>query len=523
MRALLSGLDWGELLSWVAPPLLGAVIGYVTNAIAIRMLFRPLREWRVLGLRVPLTPGVIPRQRHELAESIARMVSRELLTEDAVRRQLASEGFRRRLEENIRSLLEELTQRPLSGLRGANHELFFQAAEQFLREVLQGFFASKSFIHGARSIVERVVGSLGDKKVEDLFALQEVGPFVERRLLPLLADAETRQRLVRAVQRWAERRREDQRPLAQWIPEGAVAALSEMAGALFPSLFAALFQWLDEGQTREDLSRRGKRLLREVLERLNVVQRFLLSAAQYDRTLEEKMPAIVEDAVRHLRQYADSPQTRQRLQGVVARGLETLRNRPIAELGRGLPGKGLADLLDRWLAGLAAEPERVAEWARNVAAALQGRSLRELAARYLRLQETELSEFAANRVLEYLSRPETSQTIAAEVLGFSRRYLQEHESSSLAQMLHLSAELLQRAAAYLAERILRIVDARLPAFIESFDVRRLVVDKIDKLDVAQVERLLLIVIAKHLKWINLFGGLLGALIGLAQLGLRLLR
>ena len=64
------------------PPALGAVIGYVTNDIAIRMLFRPLREKRILGARVPLTPGIIPKQRFTLAESIGRMVSEHLINEE---------------------------------------------------------------------------------------------------------------------------------------------------------------------------------------------------------------------------------------------------------------------------------------------------------------------------------------------------------------------------------------------------------------------------------------------------------
>ena len=41
----------------------------------------------------------------------------------------------------------------------------------------------------------------------------------------------------------------------------------------------------------------------------------------------------------------------------------------------------------------------------------------------------------------------------------------------------------------------------------------MVVAKIDGLDIQSVEQLLLMVIAKHLKWINLFGGIIGALIG----------
>jgi len=52
-----------QFLPYLIPPLLGALIGYVTNYIAIRMLFRPLKAWWFLGVRIPMTPGIIPGKR----------------------------------------------------------------------------------------------------------------------------------------------------------------------------------------------------------------------------------------------------------------------------------------------------------------------------------------------------------------------------------------------------------------------------------------------------------------------------
>ncbi|HOV64758.1 MAG TPA: DUF445 family protein, partial [Spirochaetia bacterium] len=81
-----------KLLPWIMPPLLGAIIGYVTNAIAISMLFRPYTEKRIFGIKVPFTPGIIPKQRDKLSVSIAEMVERELLTPDALKKQVLSPG-----------------------------------------------------------------------------------------------------------------------------------------------------------------------------------------------------------------------------------------------------------------------------------------------------------------------------------------------------------------------------------------------------------------------------------------------
>ena len=54
------------VLKYLARPLVGAVIGYFTNFIAVKMLFFPKREIRVFGKRLPFTPGAIPKGKERL-------------------------------------------------------------------------------------------------------------------------------------------------------------------------------------------------------------------------------------------------------------------------------------------------------------------------------------------------------------------------------------------------------------------------------------------------------------------------
>ena len=49
-----------ELVSVLLPPLIGGVIGYITNDLAIKMLFRPYKAVYIGAWRVPFTPGIVP-------------------------------------------------------------------------------------------------------------------------------------------------------------------------------------------------------------------------------------------------------------------------------------------------------------------------------------------------------------------------------------------------------------------------------------------------------------------------------
>lgn len=76
-----------------------ALIGGVTNHLAIRMLFRPRRPWHIGRWRVPFTPGLIPKRKEEIAASLGRVVAGYLVTSDALGELLESRPFAERLAE----------------------------------------------------------------------------------------------------------------------------------------------------------------------------------------------------------------------------------------------------------------------------------------------------------------------------------------------------------------------------------------------------------------------------------------
>jgi uncharacterized membrane protein YheB (UPF0754 family) len=65
-------------------PLLGALIGYLTNLLAIAMLFRPHHQKRVGRFVLPFTPGLIPKQRRQLAKKIGEVLGETVLTREAL-------------------------------------------------------------------------------------------------------------------------------------------------------------------------------------------------------------------------------------------------------------------------------------------------------------------------------------------------------------------------------------------------------------------------------------------------------
>ncbi|MBN3905168.1 MAG: DUF445 domain-containing protein [Nostoc sp. NMS1] len=105
-------MDWSHLWLYVSPPVLGGIIGYFTNDIAIKMLFRPYRAIYIAGRRVPFTPGLIPRNQERLALNISKTIMGSLLTpqelQNLARRLLQTERVQAAILWLLRLAIEQI-------------------------------------------------------------------------------------------------------------------------------------------------------------------------------------------------------------------------------------------------------------------------------------------------------------------------------------------------------------------------------------------------------------------------------
>ncbi len=130
--------------------MIGAVIGGMTNSLAIKMLFRPYKEIRIGGWRVPFTPGLIPKRHDELSTQLGRMVVQYLLTAEGLGKKLKSTAFVSSVtawlqgevlkmlhsEISIAEFLEKQVhvQQPKEKLKGKTEALIANGLERFFKE-----------------------------------------------------------------------------------------------------------------------------------------------------------------------------------------------------------------------------------------------------------------------------------------------------------------------------------------------------------------------------------------------------
>lgn len=94
-------------LTYILAPLVGGFIGYITNDIAIRMLFRPHTAKYVFGYRVPFTPGLIPKEKGRIADAIGVVISENLMNSEVLQKYLLSEEMLTKINTAISDFFEK--------------------------------------------------------------------------------------------------------------------------------------------------------------------------------------------------------------------------------------------------------------------------------------------------------------------------------------------------------------------------------------------------------------------------------
>ena len=94
--------------------LVAAFVGGITNHFAIKMLFHPRKKIMIGKFRVPFTPGLIPKRREDIAESLGNVVADYLVTTEGLQEMVLRPSFKLQVEEYFQGLLHKWSDSPLT-------------------------------------------------------------------------------------------------------------------------------------------------------------------------------------------------------------------------------------------------------------------------------------------------------------------------------------------------------------------------------------------------------------------------
>lgn len=152
---------------YLLPPVIGAIIGWFTNKVAIWMLFNPKKEKRVFGLRVPFTPGLIPRDQILIAKSLGTMIEEKLINSEEIDIRITKEEINGKIKE----LMDKAVEKNMGKLAFLIPEMAMNQVKKFLAPKISELVKDELFnllnLINFKQIVEDKVSSFPIEELEE--------------------------------------------------------------------------------------------------------------------------------------------------------------------------------------------------------------------------------------------------------------------------------------------------------------------------------------------------------------------
>lgn len=101
-------------LAWIAAPVIGGLIGLITNSLAIKMLFRPHYAVYIGRFHVPFTPGLIPKEKERIASAVGEVISKYLLDDATIQKAVCDPQVKEKAAVFVHGLILRMKQVTIS-------------------------------------------------------------------------------------------------------------------------------------------------------------------------------------------------------------------------------------------------------------------------------------------------------------------------------------------------------------------------------------------------------------------------
>ncbi|NLY53213.1 MAG: DUF445 family protein [Firmicutes bacterium] len=477
------------ILPLLTSALVGGIIGYSTNWLAIKMLFRPLTEKYIGPYRLPFTPGLIPKKRADLARSLGGTVADYLVTPETLEEALKHPQFADNLATGLGQLQQRLAndQRSLeewleaAGLTSMVEEIPKKLTQWVLHLTAEDIWLDK-LLEQCRPVLLQVLAE-NDSTSQSQSWLSETAALV-------LSSQEVREKLSHYLEQHLLELATNQTRLVDLLP----LEIQEKIHNLVLEKSPFWLDWLQEQLETPE----AKALIGSLIDGFlsgSTLLRLLSAFADAGKLADALVSALGKAEVRT-----------QIVMAALA-GWKRLGEQPVAELVIKLDGANWAQTVANCL-GWLGEPARleaiISPLRRELTAAdgvLAGDSL--LAQR--------LKELTFSAIQQVATAPATQQVLSSLWKGLLHRLLQIRPGPMLAQAwLDFAPTTVTRVHAWLQGAVAN----HGAELLQALNLPEVVEQQINRLDILQVEEILLQVMREQLQAITNLGFVLGALIGM---------
>jgi len=515
-----------KLLIAIGIIVVATIHGYGAAWLAIWMLFHPYQSVKFLGLTI-WPQGMIPRHREKLAQSIGNAVGNELVSQQTVFDALfETDFFQRKVEEFVGAYTNELLSRVYPSFIDALPSQArapildtISALQYRLAEYIAEMLKSEETSNAIEKFVDKQIDELLERRLGDMVSdssLDKVLDFAEDQVHKLFATEGFESKVQEFVAGRMDDLARSEATLADTFTPETIAFIKDRIDQQVPPIVHHLAEIATAQTTRKQIGGLIKLEVDEYYQQLSLFKKIFVSRERIHREVDELMNKTLP---RRVEEYLRGPAFEQEAEAFLNATVDNVMARPLNELIGQFDSIRFEDLKsqisNRLVEILRSEAlsTSVSMQVEETIDRLRPQTLGALMQQLDSNSTTHAKEFLSKSLLSLLSRDDTARTIN----GILSTQIERLLISPIGRLGdHVSRNAMERASSALVERITLAARERLPVAIAEFDVGGLVRKKVSDYPLEKLEDLVLSVARDQLKTIEIFGAVIGFLIGVAQ-------
>lgn len=488
----------------------GAFIGFITNYLAIKMLFKPDKPIYIGRFRLPFTPGIIPKEKVRLAKSIGKVVGNKLLTGDVIEKALKDEEIILAVDKLINDTVAGLKENQ-SSIKDILGPVFkdeenitdrvCDAAGKYLKTAIRSE-ETKSVL---KNLINRMIAEFITTPIRSFDQEINFSYWTDKAIgfgVNLVKNEAFVEKLELQIAHFVEKESHNTSPLSRYLPDQFFDSVKNAVSNHSDSMGRIVTGLLDNPQIEKSILEVLNGLMDGSLA-TRVINVFVSKDTVYKRIKQR------------IEKYVKSEKGQQELVRAINQHVDKLKTTRVGDIIKQANREDVHQIAGSMI--------RLA--ARNG-----------LDARFDEMLSSQIKKYIADnpgitlsKLLEPLTKGEipyekfVHDTVEFIVLNHTDKWADEIVHLTVPRLLDLKvarfASLLNGYESNLSSTVTRIlfsfITPRADEIIKALNIPKLIADKVNEYDITELEQIILSVIDRELKVIILLGAVFGFFIGLA--------
>lgn len=449
------------------------IMGYFTNWLAIKMLFRPHTSKKIFGISIPFTPGILPKRKKVLAKQVGHSVGNYLLTDIMIKESLMNEN----LKYNIGKIIDDLYKKVLEDDKVLGYYInktlhmegseMYNSGAKYLKEILYSYLSREKF--------KKQLSMILKEKIIDIMEKSDASSWVDSNKEVIIKE------IMNILDNEINKLKDKKLTLKEIIPENYVLEFRKLVIENTPYVTKNIKKLLE---VSEELDNNLKEFTRNVV---NDNLGRIVGGLLYNKIYENMKQSIIEYIVKEENQAIIAEKACNIIDGFLSKDVEYIINKS--------KNINFKDNIIKFIS-------------ENINLSTNSS--------FMDICKQVNENFEDN--LYYFIHLYISKFIDEEVEDIITKYTEELKvyiySINIGNLLKsIPYDKIKILKVYIINKSYVIIEKGIDYGIKELDVKSLIENKINDFKAADIEGMIISVTKKELKYITLMGGILGFILG----------